>query len=147
MEKKQEKKEDNCVCKKERSSFNLAKSMEENDKLDIPLYLDSSDADYWDEEKYLSEHNYEELVDMESAKTLLNFGDDYRNFIESNNSEVQTPRFIEVLKQKKTSTKMEVNYQSITGFNRDVFYFNIINAVIARIFLHFLYRFGEGRPV
>ena len=147
MEKKQEKKEDNCVCKKERSSFNLAKSMEENDKLDIPLYLDSSDADYWDQEKYLSEHNYEELVDMESAKTLLNFGDDYRNFIESNNSEVQTPRFIEVLKQKKTSTKMEVNYQSITGFNRDVFYFNIINAVIARIFLHFLYRFGEGRPV
>ena len=147
MEKKQEKKEDNCVCKKERSSFNLAKSMEENDKLDIPLYLDSSDADYWDQEKYLSEHNYEELVDMESAKTLLNFGDDYRNFIESNNSEVQTPRFIEVLKQKKTSTKMEVNYQSITGFNRDVFYFNIINAVIARIFLYFLYRFGEGRPV
>ena len=147
MEKKQEKKEDNCVCKKERSSFNLAKSMEENDKLDIPLYLDSSDADYWDEEKYLSEHNYEELVDMESAKTLLNFGDDYRNFIESNNSEVQTPRFIEVLKQKKTSTKMEVNYQSITGFNRDVLYFNIINAVISRIFLYFLYRFGEGRPV
>lgn len=121
--------------------------MEENDKLDIPLYLDSSDADYWDQEKYLSEHNYEELVDMESAKTLLNFGDDYRNFIESNNSEVQTPRFIEVLKQKKTSTKMEVNYQSITGFNRDVLYFNIINAVISRIFLYFLYRFGEGRPV
>ena len=111
MEKKRDKKEDNCVCKKGRNAFNLAKNMEENDKLDIPLYLDSSDADYWDEEKYLSEHNYEELVDMESAKTLLNFGDDYRNFIESNNSEAQTPRFIEALKQKKSSTKIEVNYQ------------------------------------
>ena len=87
--------------------------MEENDKLDIPLYLDSSDAVYWDEEKYLSEHNYEELVDLESAKTLLNFGDDYRNFIESNNSEVQSPRFIEALKQKKSSAKIEVNYLSI----------------------------------
>ena len=86
--------------------------MEENDRLDFPLYLDSSDAEHWDEENYLSEHHYEELVDLESAKTLLNFGDDYRNFIESNNSEVQTPRFIEALKQKKISSKIEVNYQS-----------------------------------
>ena len=108
--------------------------MEENDKLDIPLYMDSSDAVYWDEEKYLSEHNYEELVDLESAKTLLNFGDDYRNFIESNNSEVQSPRFIEAVKQKKSSAKIEVNYLSIKGFYRN------INSIIEVILIQFLHQ-------
>ena len=105
--------------------------MEENDKLDIPLYMDSSDAVYWDEEKYLSEHNYEELVDLESAKTLLNFGDDYRNFIESNNSEVQSPRFIEAVKQKKSSAKIEVNYLSIK---------RNINSITEEIFIQFLHQ-------
>ena len=60
------------------------------------------------QEKYLSEHNYEELLDLEATKSLLNFGDDYRNFIESNNSEVQSPRFLDVLRQKKCSAKTQV---------------------------------------
>merc|ERR1712106_194004 len=55
--------------------------------------LDASHvSDFWDQEAYLSEHNYDETLDLETAKTILNFGDDYRNFIESN-SEVQSPRF------------------------------------------------------
>jgi hypothetical protein len=54
------------------------------------------------QETYLSEHNYDETLDVESAKTILNFGDDYRNFIESN-SEVQSPRCVELEKRKKNS--------------------------------------------
>ena len=41
-------------------------------------------------------------MDVETAKTILNFGDDYRNFIESN-SEVQSPRFVELEKRTKNS--------------------------------------------
>merc|ERR1711915_542386 len=40
-------------------------------------------SDYWDEESYLSEYFYEEEIDNEKAHMLLNFGDDYRNFIDS----------------------------------------------------------------
>ena len=111
----------------------LGKKMTDPDQLDIPVYLDSSDKEHWDQvkrdifitkintslqENYLSEHNYEELLDLESAKTLLNFGDDYRNFIESNNSEVQSPRFLDVLRQKKCSAKTQViNRWSICLFD------------------------------
>ncbi len=35
------------------------------------------------QEKYLSEHNYEEQIDEDSTLKLLNFGDDYRKFIDS----------------------------------------------------------------
>jgi len=65
-------------------------------------------SDFWDQEVYLSEHNYDEALDMETAKTILNFGDDYRNFIESN-SEVQSPRFEALEKKKKNSrSKLEL---------------------------------------
>ena len=57
------------------------------------------------QEAYLSEHNYDETLDLETAKTLLNFGDDYRNFIESN-SEVQSPRFLELEKRIKRDKVM-----------------------------------------
>jgi hypothetical protein len=30
------------------------------------------------QEKYLSEHNYDEAIDEDSTLKLLNFGDDYR---------------------------------------------------------------------
>ena len=90
------------------------------------LYFDTSDAEYWDqvsiqhpldmcsylhsisynntnsqETCYLSEHNYEETLDEETARKLLNFGDDYRNFLESNNSEVQSPRNFDLGKKKR----------------------------------------------
>ena len=48
----------------------------------------------------MSEHHYDETLDLETAKTILNFGDDYRNFIESN-SEVQSPRNLEFEKRMK----------------------------------------------
>ena len=35
------------------------------------------------QERYLSEYNYDEPIDEDRAKNLLNFGDDYRNFIDS----------------------------------------------------------------
>ena len=38
---------------------------------------------YLFQERYLSEYNYDEPLDEDRAKNLLNFGDDYRNFIDS----------------------------------------------------------------
>ena len=74
------------------------------------IFIDTSDAEYWDQENcYLSEHNYEETLDIETAKSLLNFGDDYRNFLESNNSEVQSPRVFDLQKKKKTSARVGVS--------------------------------------
>ena len=35
------------------------------------------------QEKYLSEHHYDEQVDEDAALRILNFGDDYRNYIDS----------------------------------------------------------------
>ena len=67
------------------------------------------------QEVYLSEHNYDEALDMETAKTILNFGDDYRNFIESN-SEVQSPRFAALEKKKKNSRSKvcEISYNRVS---------------------------------
>ena len=71
------------------------------------LYFDTSDGEYWDQENvYLSEHHYEEPLDVETAKALLNFGDDYKQYLESNNSEVQSPRNAECTKKKRTSSKV-----------------------------------------
>ncbi len=41
-----------------------------------------TDSFVW-QEKYLSEHNYDEQIDEDSTLKLLNFGDDYRKFIDS----------------------------------------------------------------
>ena len=35
------------------------------------------------QENYLSEYNYNESLDEDNARKLLNFGDDYRNFMGS----------------------------------------------------------------
>lgn len=40
-------------------------------------------SDLWDQENYLSEYNYDEPLEEDKARKLLNFGDDYRNFIGS----------------------------------------------------------------
>lgn len=47
------------------------------------LYIHSHCFSFLSQEKYLSEHNYEEPIDEERAIRLLNFGDDYRNYIDS----------------------------------------------------------------
>lgn len=46
-------------------------------------HISQNVSEYWDEERYLSEYNYEEIIDEDKARKLLNFGDDYRNFIDS----------------------------------------------------------------
>jgi len=45
-------------------------------------------SEYWDQEKYLSEHNYDEPIDVDSTLKLLNFGDDYSKFIDSLSDEI-----------------------------------------------------------
>ena len=42
---------------------------------------------YLFQEKYLSEHNYDEPIDVDSTLKLLNFGDDYSKFIDSMSDE------------------------------------------------------------
>ena len=79
------------------------------------IFIDTSDAEYWDQENcYLSEHNYEETLDIETAKKLLNFGDDYRNFLESNNSEVQSPRVCDFQKKKKATARVGVSVSPVS---------------------------------
>ena len=68
------------------------------------IFVDTSDAEYWDKEtSYLSEHDYEETLDIETAKSLFNFGDDYRKLLENNKSEVQSPRVCDIPKKKRTA--------------------------------------------
>jgi len=40
-------------------------------------------SEFWDEEPYLSEYHYDEQIDEDKERRLLNFGDDYRNFLDS----------------------------------------------------------------
>ena len=35
------------------------------------------------QERYLSEYHYDEPIDEDKERRLLNFGDDYRNFLDS----------------------------------------------------------------
>ena len=35
------------------------------------------------QERYLSEYHYDEEIDFEKETQLMNFGDDYRNFLDS----------------------------------------------------------------
>lgn len=49
-------------------------------------------SDFWDKEAYLSEYNYDEPIDVETAKKILNFGDDYRNFMDSHSETLISPR-------------------------------------------------------
>ncbi|XP_059096555.1 uncharacterized protein LOC131891073 isoform X2 [Tigriopus californicus] len=39
--------------------------------------------EFWDQESYLSEHHYDEPRIDDSSLNMLNFGDDYRNYIDS----------------------------------------------------------------
>lgn len=40
-------------------------------------------SEFWDEERYLSEYHYDEQIDVDKERQLMNFGDDYRNFLDS----------------------------------------------------------------
>ena len=58
------------------------------------------------QEKYLSEHNYDEQVDEDAALKILNFGDDYRNYIDSLSDGLSSNN--EKKKQKKKFRKYKV---------------------------------------
>jgi hypothetical protein len=40
-------------------------------------------SEFWEQERYLSEYNYDEPIDKDKERQLMNFGDDYRNFLDS----------------------------------------------------------------
>jgi len=63
-------------------------------------------SEYWDDERYLSEYNYDEPIDEDRAKRLLNFGDDYRNFIDSLSESYSSISSLSVDKQRKRSKRM-----------------------------------------
>ena len=58
------------------------------------------------QERYLSEYNYDEPIDEDRAKRLLNFGDDYRNFIDSLSESYSSISSLSVDKQRKRSKRM-----------------------------------------
>ena len=58
------------------------------------------------QEKYLSEHNYDEQVDEDAALKILNFGDDYRNYIDSLSDGLSSRN--EKKRQKKKFRKYKV---------------------------------------
>lgn len=64
------------------------------------------------QERYLSEYNYDEPIDEDKARKLLNFGDDYRNFIDSlseSQSGVSTAFVDSKKRSKRLSKKKMVN--------------------------------------
>merc|ERR1719232_1229239 len=69
-------------------------------------HISQNVSEYWDEERYLSEYNYDEPIDEDKARKLLNFGDDYRNFIESQ-SGVSTA-FVDSKKRSKRLSKKKM---------------------------------------
>jgi len=73
-------------------------------------HISQNVSEYWDEERYLSEYNYDEPIDEDKARKLLNFGDDYRNFIDSlseSQSGVSTA-FVDSKKRSKRLSKKKM---------------------------------------
>lgn len=46
-------------------------------------HISQNVSEFWDEERYLSEYQYDEQIDVKKERQLINFGDDYRNFLDS----------------------------------------------------------------
>ena len=61
------------------------------------------------QEKYLSEHNYDEPIDVDSTLKLLNFGDDYSKFIDSMSDEFSD---LDPATVKPQRTKRKIRRQS-----------------------------------
>ena len=58
------------------------------------------------QERYLSEYNYDEELDEDRAKRLLNFGDDYRNFIDSLSESHSSMASMSIDRRQKRSKRM-----------------------------------------
>ena len=54
------------------------------------------------QERYLSEYNYDEPIDEDRAKNLINFGDDYRNYIDSLSESYSSISSLSVEKRKRS---------------------------------------------
>ena len=92
-------------------------------------HISQNVSEYWDEvssiepgglsqnnpflqERYLSEYNYDEQIDEDKARKLLNFGDDYRNFIDSlseSHSSISAAFVDSKKRSKRLSKKKMVN--------------------------------------
>ena len=58
------------------------------------------------QERYLSEYNYDEPIDEDRAKNLLNFGDDYRNFIDSLSESYSSISSLSLDRRQKKSKRL-----------------------------------------
>ena len=66
------------------------------------------------QEKYLSEHNYDEPIDVDSTLKLLNFGDDYSKFIDSMSDEFSD---LDPTTVKPQRTKRKIRRQSTVNIS------------------------------
>ena len=66
------------------------------------------------QEKYLSEHNYDEPIDVDSTLKLLNFGDDYSKFIDSMSDEFSD---LDPATVKPQRTKRKIRRQSTVNIH------------------------------
>ena len=72
-----------CRARPEEDSLDEISSGEISSGSERESHVSQNISEFWDEERYLSEYNYDEPIDEDRAKNLLNFGDDYRNYIDS----------------------------------------------------------------
>lgn len=72
-----------CRARPEEDSLDEISSGEISSSSEQESHVSQNISEFWDEERYLSEYNYDEPLDEDRAKNLLNFGDDYRNYIDS----------------------------------------------------------------
>ena len=73
------------------------------------IWIRESNRKIYLQEKYLSEHNYDEPIDVDSTLKLLNFGDDYSKFIDSMSDEFSD---LDPATVKPQRTKRKIRRQS-----------------------------------
>ena len=84
----------------------------------FPLEIESSlnNKNLFLQEKYLSEHNYDEPIDVDSTLKLLNFGDDYSKFIDSMSDEFSD---LDPATVKPQRTKRKIRHQSTVNIHSE----------------------------
>lgn len=70
-------------------------------------------SEYWDEERYLSEYNYDEQIDEDRTRKFLDFGDDYRNFIDSVSDSYSSIAGSDKKRGKRLTKKKKVEKQDV----------------------------------
>ena len=94
------------------------------------------------QEKYLSEHNYDEPIDVDSTLKLLNFGDDYSKFIDSLSDEISDldqntvkPQRIKRKVRRSTVNIIDFLIQEPSLFCQIIKPYNFFGSYIARIII------------